>query len=957
MSIFINTKVKQKPRFSIIDQARGLAVLLMFISHSIDFFYNGDLFWLDFLRWFTAVVSFTTFIYLSGASNYIASVDHAGDSEIWQKKKLHLLIKTLQLLAIYYALALFLSILNSYQASGIDYLSLVKDILLLRHIPTYTEFIITFIILNFSLVFFGRAYKFILKNSLAVLIVGLNVYILGMFFYQFDFGDELNHYKALFVGHDQGYRFPVFQYFPVYLFGMKFGRELLTNIKRFRISWVLQLLLLGLLTFGFAISKIWDNVDGEGFVFLQRWPPSISFLLVGIIFVQCVIIFHKIWNYIFNSSGEKITFLEFLGRNPLDFYVLHIILLELYKNFIGTKTASILLVFIGFSVLLVVVSTLVFLKLKFRFTPKFNLEKKINDIINQRFSIPMKHFYRLTALVLIVGAVALVVHKVDVSGGEQVKIETEGFVQGVSVPENVEWWNKDYKYYSEITIRNIDTDRLLAENSTLSINLDHKKLVAAGKSLESGEDLTVVYLADGRYEQRKVFVENPNTPNAQVFFDTVQNIAPESSIAGYYLYYGNKHPVGISVLDEVNETSANYEITLGEEQSALIVTGLSRTWYLKDYSKTGDDSYVRYKIQMTTSQELEDDDIVVLVSGDRQQQFAPSKIEDSIFELEIPLDILQPGEYNLKTIVSGKNYESDTLSFKVSYPLYVTWTIDWEGYDVSEDNLKEIRDISINSQMPLTTFFNPRIFIATDIPDHRKTRLVEWALQGKREYGDEIGLHLHMHQDMIAAAGLEPKTEPRWGGRENGHDVLTTAYEYEEYKTLVEWALQRFAENGLPVPISYRAGGWFMDEENLKVLDDLGFKIDSSGREAIKYGPNQIENPWNLFSTTRPYKPSVNDQNSTKQPTLNLWEFPNNGMDSTNRNYDILIEKFNDNYADKPLTETQVVTYLSHPHWFTQLDSEDMKKTFAFIDKYKYEKDQGAVVYVTLEGALHELEQ
>jgi len=252
--------------------------------------------------------------------------------------------------------------------------------------------------------------------------------------------------------------------------------------------------------------------------------------------------------------------------------------------------------------------------------------------------------------------------------------------------------------------------------------------------------------------------------------------------------------------------------------------------------------------------------------------------------------------------------------------------------------------------------FNPRIFIANDIPTARKSRMVEWVLSGQQIRGDEIGLHLHMHFDMITAVGLTPKTEPHWGGRENGHDVLTSAYGYDEFRKVVEWSLSEFARNGLPKPISYRSGGWFIGSENLRALSDLGFKIDSSGRESIVYGPNKIQNPWTLTSTTRPYQPSTFNQNISIEPTLDIWEFPNNGMDSTNRDYDVLKQKFEDNYKDMILPQSQVVTYLSHPHWFTKFDQGDMERLFEYLEPRKYENDSGAVIFITLKGALDSFE-
>ena len=97
--------------------------------------------------------------------------------------------------------------------------------------------------------------------------------ILGMLLYQVDFGEGFNQYKSLIVGHEKGYQFPVFQYFPIYIFGMKFGKELQGISNKLKVSWVLQLLLVSILTLLFAITKTWEPVIGEGYLFLQRWPP------------------------------------------------------------------------------------------------------------------------------------------------------------------------------------------------------------------------------------------------------------------------------------------------------------------------------------------------------------------------------------------------------------------------------------------------------------------------------------------------------------------------------------------------------------------------------------------------------------------------------------------------------------------------------------------------------------
>lgn len=955
--------LSKKQRFPVLDKIRGLAVLMMFLSHSIDFFYNGNSMQVELIRWFTATVAFTTFIYVSGASNYIANLTHAGESNIWQRKKLHILIKTGQLLFVYYFVAIFLNFLEQGTFSTEKFLGNIGSILIFRLIPTYTEFLITFLILSLSLVLFGRVFKFILKNSFVVILVGINAYIIGMLLHQLDLGADFNHYKSLFVGHGHGYQFPVFQYFPIYLFGMKFGQELQNVTKKLKFSWVLQLLLICFLTLFFTITKTWQPVIGEGYIFLQRWPPSLSFLFIGVVFVQLLIIIYKLTNSLRSKGSEKTSLIEFIGKNPLDFYVLHILLLELYKSFIGTKTGNVILVILGFVSVTFIVSLLVYIKRRFPITPQIHFETKINVIINGKLGTMIKYLYRTIAIILLLGLGTIIYTQVNVSEGPKITSADEGFVKGYIAPEKEEeivWWNKDYKHSVDLTIDNTDSEHLIPTNSWVYLEINHAKLLEQQKSLFNGNDFAVVYLKDNEYQELDVFVDEANTSTTKVYFQIQENLAPESSVGNYYLYYGNKQifSKNVDIVKPVLK-SLNFKVTLGEEMSTLILTELSREWYLKDYEDVSpEDKNINYKIQVSISETILENSVSVKITDptNKEISFKPSRIEDNIYELQIPVTELDPGQYDIKTTIDSKNYESDNLTFNVSYPLFVTWTMDWEGYDISEDNLKAMDDLTAKYKMPMTSFFNPRIFAASEITPARRTRMVNWIISGQKTRGDEIALHLHMHQDMIAAIGLEPKTEPRWGGRENGHDVLTTSYEYDEFKTIVEWSVDQYIANGLPVPVSYRAGGWFIDEENLKVLSDLGFKIDSSGREAIVYGPNKIENPWFLSSTTKPYKPSISDQNISIEPILDIWEYPNNGMDSTNRDFEILKQKFDDNYKSIPLNETQVVTYLSHPHWFTKFDQEDMDRLFAYIEPMKYENDNGAVIYSTLENTLSSVE-
>lgn len=144
---------------------------------------------------------------------------------------------------------------------------------------------------------------------------------------------------------------------------------------------------------------------------------------------------------------------------------------------------------------------------------------------------------------------------------------------------------------------------------------------------------------------------------------------------------------------------------------------------------------------------------------------------------------LNPGTYKLR--MKFIDYE-EIYEFKVSYPLYATWTMDWEGMDVKDEYLEYINTIATNNEMPITHYFNPRIYISSVVSRARRNFLTNWVKDRKSKYGDEISMHLHMHNDFVKAAGVEPRSGPTWGGFHNGYDVPTSVYPPEEFEKFLQ---------------------------------------------------------------------------------------------------------------------------------------------------------------------------
>lgn len=337
--------------------------------------------------------------------------------------------------------------------------------------------------------------------------------------------------------------------------------------------------------------------------------------------------------------------------------------------------------------------------------------------------------------------------------------------------------------------------------------------------------------------------------------------------------------------------------------------------------------------------------------------------QNNSFDISEILLNMEPGKYFTNVLSLSVDdvqlYQSSSVSFELSYPLYVTWTQDWEGWDVAEYNLNEMINISNKYQLPIVHLFNPRIYVENQYSvsqfgktsPERAEYLTYWVKK-RISLGDELGLHLHMFEDMIKEIGLEPRVNPIAGAYS---DTKTSSYTKEELDQILLWSIKEFEEHGLPKPTSYRTGAWFSGPNVLQAVNDAGILIDTTGRTGGHINPGNPGSellPWNLQPTTRPYRPSIWDINSWQGDRLSqLWEFPNNGADSYWFTANDLISRFQANFNGSSLSKPQVLTYLSHPHWLKSVDSPKLEELFSFISNYMYRNDSGPVIFSTLINA------
>ena len=424
------------------------------------------------------------------------------------------------------------------------------------------------------------------------------------------------------------------------------------------------------------------------------------------------------------------------------------------------------------------------------------------------------------------------------------------------------------------------------------------------------------------------------------------------AIGGLFIYLMFfKDLIKLNDTDVKGDESIDCNILKPQIRNIIESSTLERKWLL-----VGDDLSEEYTNLVVTSN-LEDEvyetkafeDIIFEIEGSNiSGELTYDEAQKSLI-LKRDIKDLEPGVYSVK-ISSDSKYcnipEYKELTFNISSPVYVTWTMDWEGFDVEQKYLDSIANISKKYGVPVTHFFNPYIYI--NLSKTRSAYLTKW-IKDRMQLEDSVGLHLHMDNKLVQAAGVEVQDSVSWGGwYKNGHDVPNTVYGYSDFKKVIMWSQAQFKANNLPVPRMYRGGAWFVDEENLKVLNDLSFVLDSSGRQKYIWGDNKLEGPWDLKSTTQPYKLNDKNQNITTNPTIQLWEVPNNGADSWSFSAEQMLRYFKDNYSGGISQDTKVVTYLSHPHWFN-VDEPKMISLFKSLSKYSAVSDSGPMLYITLD--------
>jgi len=164
-------------------------------------------------------------------------------------------------------------------------------------------------------------------------------------------------------------------------------------------------------------------------------------------------------------------------------------------------------------------------------------------------------------------------------------------------------------------------------------------------------------------------------------------------------------------------------------------------------------------------------------------------------------------------------------------------TVDWEGADLSAENLDALEDVRTKlGTIPITHFVS-----AAYATKDRAGDLAAILAKTVRP-SDELAVHLHGWSSLARASKVRPRVEPSFltgtdvvvdlEDGDRGFDTDLDTYDVPELRAMLRTSRQLLERSHLRVSKSFRAGGYLGTPKMLAALGDEGFTVDSSAIDA-----------------------------------------------------------------------------------------------------------------------------
>ncbi len=178
----------------------------------------------------------------------------------------------------------------------------------------------------------------------------------------------------------------------------------------------------------------------------------------------------------------------------------------------------------------------------------------------------------------------------------------------------------------------------------------------------------------------------------------------------------------------------------------------------------------------------------------------------------------------------------------------LTATVDWEGYEIRDENIDAIKKFRNDfPDVPFTHFICPSYFTR----DFNNKKIAE-QIRSVMTNNDEVALHVHCWYSLLEKAGVPYRSKPTWnpGGHPGlfvsydkgnkidlGHAVPLGSYGVEEIRKIIMTSLEILSLHHLiETPdncTGFRCGGWVSSDSVFEALLGAGnFLYDASAAPA-----------------------------------------------------------------------------------------------------------------------------
>lgn len=274
--------------------------------------------------------------------------------------------------------------------------------------------------------------------------------------------------------------------------------------------------------------------------------------------------------------------------------------------------------------------------------------------------------------------------------------------------------------------------------------------------------------------------------------------------------------------------------------------------------------------------------------------------------------------------------------------VHVLVSVDWEGRDLTEANLKAMEDF--RNQFPklgLLQFLNAAYYTKSDVDHSDVTRKIARVLRPQ----DELGLHIHGWKSLFEAAGVTYQSQPTfWGGVDNdcrrdcGHQVPLHLYSKDELRKVIHFSVETLNSHGFGRATSFRSGGWIGAPLVLQALVEEGFVIDSSAvpppllTREIGATPlwRWVDNLWHDVKTS-------SQPTKLQTPSGFIWEVPDNGALADYRRADEMVEVYENAIKRAKRSDEDIIVHIGFHQetasYYVNRVAEALKKMYALAEK------------------------